>query len=119
MKHIFFNLVIVGHLLALAPVAVASPTLNPTLQPQYVGNPILAYDRIGPLVSTVLFIVLFAGIITALIFLLVGAVQYGTAGDGPGAQKGRQTMTYAVVGIILLALVFVFMTIYNNILPKA
>ena len=38
----------------------------------------------------------------------------GTAGGGDGAAKGRLTMIYAAVGLLLLGFVYVVILIYNQ-----
>jgi hypothetical protein len=83
------------------------------------ANPIYAYGQLGTLFSTLFTIILLAGAVTAIGVFIFGAIQYGTAGDSNGAAKARQSMTGAVVGLVLLGLVYVFLTYYNRILPSA
>lgn len=83
------------------------------------SDPIKAYGKLGTLFSVLFTILLIAGGITAIGFFIFGAIQYGTAGSGDGAAKARRTMTAAVVGLILMGLVFAFIHFYNTILPAA
>jgi len=78
------------------------------------ANPNDAYGLLGNLVSTVINIIIFGGAVTAFIFFIIGAIQWGTAGGGDGAAKGRLTMIYAAVGLLLLGFVYVVILIYNQ-----
>ena len=81
------------------------------------ADPSKAYGLIGTTVSVILTIVIFAGAVTCIIYLIIGAIQWTTARGGPGAAQGRTTMTFAVLGLVLLALTYIFMLYFNDILP--
>lgn len=83
------------------------------------ANPNESYLLLGKLISTLITLILIAGALTAFIFFIIGAIQWGTAGSGDGAAKGRATMLYAAVGMVVLALVYVLILLFNNILPSA
>ena len=83
------------------------------------ANPNSAYGLLGNLIGTLIYIIMIGGAVAAFVFFIVGAIQWGTAGSGDGAANGRKTMLYAAFGMVLIALVYVFMIIFNNILPSA
>jgi hypothetical protein len=78
----------------------------------------VAYGAIGKAISVLLNLTILSGALVAFVFFVRGAIQWGTARAGDGAAKGRTTMLYAAIGLILLACVYVFILFYNNILPK-
>ncbi len=83
------------------------------------ANPNSAYGLLGNLISTLIYIIIIGGALTAFVFFIIGAIQWGTAGSGDGAANGRKTMIYAAAGLVTVALVYVFMIFFNNILPGA
>lgn len=82
-------------------------------------DPVEAYGLLGNLFSTLFTLLLFAGALTSFAFLVIGAIQWGTASSGDGAEKGRKTITYAIGGLIMMAAVYIFMLLYNSIIPSA
>jgi hypothetical protein len=116
----FFN---VAHTFFPHEVWAATPTPISSFDPNRgagkLNDPTQAFTLIGPLFETIITVAMFAGAITALIFIIIGAVQYITAGDGQGAAKARSTITYAAVGLIMLAMTYVFILFYNSVLPAA
>ena len=84
--------------------------------PGALADPHEAYTLLGPLISNLLALALFLGGLAALAFLIMGAIQWGTAGSGEGAAKGKSTMLYAAIGLIMLGLVYVVILIYNSLL---
>jgi hypothetical protein len=80
-------------------------------------DPTCAYNSLGTLIGLLLNLALLAGAIIAVFFMIIGAYQWITAGSGDGAKKGRGTIIYAAIGLIGLALVYVFMLLYNNFIP--
>lgn len=87
--------------------------------PGPLDNPSEAYGLLGPLISNLLGLALFAGALVAFVFFILGAIKWGTAGSGDGAEQGRKTMLYAGIGLVMLGLVYVVIIIYNAALPSA
>ncbi len=56
----------------------------------------------------------FAGIVFFIMFI-VGGFSYLTAGGNPQAVEGaRKTLTYAIMGLVFIALAFLILTIISN-----
>lgn len=56
----------------------------------------------NPYLKTVLDTLLFAAGIVSFLFVLVGGIRYITAtGDGPRIQKAKDTLLYAIIGLII------------------
>src|SRR5688572_28247793 len=87
--------------------------------PGALANPAEAYGLLGGLISNLLTLALFAGGMAALVFFIIGAIQWGSAASGDGAAKGRRTMIYAGAGLVMLGLVYVLILLYNSIIPRA
>jgi len=72
----------------------------------------------GSLISILANILRFAiGIagVVAFVYVIVGGYQYVTSeGDPAAVEKGRKTLTFAIVGLIIIAVAFVFMTYVNE-----
>ncbi len=87
--------------------------------PACLSDPVQAKGYIGDVIGMVLNLVLIAGALGAFVMLIYGAYQYILAQGDPGkAAQGRKAMIYAVAGLIIMAMVYVFILIYNNILPS-
>ena len=82
-------------------------------------NPTSAYGLLGDLISMLFTLIIFAGALAALVYFIIGAIKWGSAGSGEGAAEGRKTMLYAAIGLIMLGLVYIFMLLYNSIVPSA
>lgn len=64
----------------------------------------------GVLISQILNIALIAGVIAVLLFLILGAFEWLTAGGDAGkVTKAREKMTNAVIGLVVLASVVAIM----------
>jgi TRAP-type C4-dicarboxylate transport system permease small subunit len=75
---------------------------------QFSGSPTFAGTASGNLLDAVVTIVniflLLAGLVAA-IFLIIGGVRYITSqGDEDAAGKAKQTVLYAVIGLIVIGL---------------
>lgn len=65
--------------------------------------------------ANVLQVVLAFGGIVLFIMLLAGGFQYITAGGNPqGVEAAKKTLTYAIAGIILLALSFLILALISK-----
>ena len=66
------------------------------------------FDSLGEAVSTIISVIFFVAALAAFFFILWGAVTYVTAGDDTSkTDAARKKITNAVVGLILVALVYV------------
>ncbi len=66
------------------------------------------FNTLGEAVSTIISVVFFVAALAAFFFILWGAVNYVMAGDDSSkTEAARKRITNAVVGLILVALVYV------------
>ena len=66
------------------------------------------FNSLGEAVSTIISVIFFVAALAAFFFILWGAVNYVTAGDDSSkTEAARKRITNAVVGLILVALVYV------------
>ncbi len=74
-------------------------------------------ETAGALITSVLqLLLLFAGSL-AVIFLVLGGVQYVTSrGNEEAAEKAKKTMTAAIVGLVIIIMAFAIVYIISNIL---
>jgi hypothetical protein len=106
--------------LALAPVATLAATEDrgvPTnLAPVNVpGNLSISYI----LVTIILWILGFSAAV-AILFLILGGLQFVTsAGNSDRVTKAKQTILYAVLGIVVIVLAYVIVIFVNNNLNSA
>jgi uncharacterized membrane protein YidH (DUF202 family) len=88
--------------------------------PAGLADPAKAKGYFGDVLSTVINLLLIAGALGAFAMFAYGGFRYMTAQDDAGKTKqARDTMQYAAVGLIIMSMVYVFMLIYNNILPHS
>ena len=74
------------------------------------------FDSLGQAVSTIISVIFFVAALAAFFFILWGAVSYVTAGDDSSkTDAARKRITNAVVGLILVALVYVIWLIVAQI----
>lgn len=78
-------------------------------------------DSIAPLVQVVINALLYIAGAVSLIFMLVGGLKFITSAGDPGkAASGRNTVLYALAGILVSSLAFVIVQyIYGRISPGA
>ena len=78
------------------------------------------FDSVGDLGSFIFQILLYFGIILAVIFIIIGGYKFITSGGDPGkAASARSTLIYAIIGLILMFFSIVIMylvqaTFINN-----
>jgi hypothetical protein len=71
----------------------------------------------GLLINQILSIVLVIGVIAVLFYLIVGSVEWITSGGDKGkAEKARDKMTQAVIGLVILVSVFAIMMFIQQLL---
>lgn len=88
--------------------------------PANLQDPVSARNLLSGVISMGINILLIAGAFAAFGMFIFGAFRYMTAKDDPAkTKKARDTMQYAIVGLIIMSMVYVFLVIYNNILPSA
>ena len=70
---------------------------------------------IGTVVQNVIKLLAPAAAIAFLVMLLVGAYKFMTSGGDPkGAASARSTLTYALIGVVLLAVSWLILQIVNG-----
>ncbi|OGD86534.1 hypothetical protein A2870_01900 [Candidatus Curtissbacteria bacterium RIFCSPHIGHO2_01_FULL_41_11] len=80
-------------------------------------TPANRFATTGDLVSNIIIILTsFAGAL-ALIFIIIGGIKFITAaGDEKKMQSATQTLTYAIIGLIVTALAFIILRIVQQFL---
>ncbi len=114
-KQIIASLAVLPVLLFASPLASAAPVdvLCDPQNPNTASNPLCdqqgtAQNDIFDIVQTVINILLIASGIVAVIMIIVGGFRYITSnGDANAATAARNTIMYAVVGLIVAGLAFV------------
>jgi hypothetical protein len=75
-----------------------------------VEEEVATLECIGCVIQNLLQYAVRLGGVIAFIFLVIGGFKYLTAGGDPKkAQAARNTLTYAVVGVVLLVLIWFIM----------
>lgn len=79
----------------------------PTSVPVPSGLPRIATgglrDSIGPMISTVLNFLFIAGVVLAVIFILVAGIRYITSqGEPQKIAEARQSLMYAIIGLVIV-----------------
>jgi hypothetical protein len=91
---------------------------NGTSGGQITLQPAFGFTTIGQALSTIISIIFLVAGLLAFVFILLGAFSYLTAGDDSAkTQKARTQITNAVVGLILVALVYVIWLLAINLIP--
>lgn len=88
---------------------------------QKISSDIPTLVCIVPVIASVVQIALYFLGSVATLFLLWGAIQFVlSGGDQKAVQKARNTMTYAILGVVLIFLSFLAMNFINDFLglPK-
>ena len=76
------------------------------------------FTSLSQAINTIISVIFFGAALAAFVFIVLGAFQYVTAGDdATKTEKSRKTITNAVVGLILVALVYVIFQIVIRIVP--
>lgn len=76
-------------------------------------------DRLPTIVQNILNAIIGITGIIAVIFIIIGGVQYMTStGDAPKVQKAKNTILYAVIGLIIVILAFVIVNWVINMVGK-
>jgi hypothetical protein len=102
----------------LSPLICAAAGLTPPTNP---GLPGAAGATIGGTIVDIIQLILLpiVGII-AVLFIIIGGFQYITsAGNDDMAKKGKQTLTYAIIGLVIVILSYVIITVIINTLVNA
>ncbi len=88
----------------LSAVDFSKPTVNPAAQ----------YADIGSILNQVLPAIMIVASLVCLALMLVGAISYLTSsGEQEKTQKARRTITYSVVGIILIFLSYLIVRLVS------
>lgn len=66
-----------------------------------------AKDKLPSTIQNILNVIIGISSFIAVVFIIIGGIQYMTsAGDGGKVKKARETILYAVIGLIVCALSF-------------
>ncbi len=83
------------------------------------GGKITGAKSVGELIGNIIDILLGLVLTIAILFLIIGGFFYITsAGDPDKAKKGKQTLTYAVLGIALVMLSYTIVYVINSALSQ-
>jgi hypothetical protein len=79
------------------------------------GNPSQGGTALGKLISGLLGALFVAGFILAFMQLIIGGIQWITAGgDKQALEKARNGITNAIMGLIIVAASYAIMTLVGN-----
>ncbi|MCL4387229.1 MAG: pilin [Patescibacteria group bacterium] len=99
----------------LPQIALAEPLLNGLNDPN--KNQANSRQAIEALVGNVQAIVLNTAGAIAVLMIVIGGVTYITsAGNEKQAQKGKQFLTYAIIGLLLVVLAKIILSIFARVL---
>jgi len=94
--------------------AVATPAFAQTFNFPRTKVP---FTDFGPLLANALVILFFFAAVLAFIFIVIGGIQWITAGgDKMAAQSARDRITAAVVGLVIVVAAFALSLIVLNVL---
>ncbi|MBR3256093.1 hypothetical protein IKG10_00235 [Candidatus Saccharibacteria bacterium] len=77
-------------------------------------------DQIVTVVQNILYAIIGVCGIVAVVYIVLGGISYMTSGGDPGkVKKARDTIVYAVIGLVVCALAFVVVNFtINNVLKE-
>lgn len=82
---------------------------------QVTGNGIASTTKLSEVVPNVITILLSVSGVIAVLFIIIGGFQYMTSSGNPeAAKKGRQTLTYAIVGLVIIVLSYIIVSVVLN-----
>jgi len=107
-----------------APLAVATTAFLSLVSPAFAQVTISGFSDdnipfldLGKLLSNILALIFFFAALLAFIFILIGGLQWITAGgDKASAQSARDRITAAVVGLLIVVSAFAITVILNAVL---
>jgi hypothetical protein len=103
-------LVVAGMLSLVSPVLAAIEPITIT--------PSIGFTSLSQAINTMLDFLFFFGALACFFYIVLGAFKYVTAGDNSNAvSSARTTVTNAIIGLILLAVVFVAFQVIVRIIP--
>jgi len=110
------GVLLVSPFLALAAQTPAPPTITPVAPQGSVSGGEVARSILDTVRNWVVGIT--AGIVA--LFLIIGGLMYVTSGGEPQkAAKAKQTLIYALIGLIIILLSYVIITIISNLIGGA
>lgn len=100
------------------PLIALAQTGNVGAGPSAVINPI-AYDSLGALiVALVRFLLTMIGALSVL-FIIIGAVRMvASAGNEKSVKAGKDTVTWAVIGLVVALLAFTIINLVQSVLGR-
>lgn len=92
---------------------------NLAQDPACLSDPRQAMSLTGPLISWAIGLLLIGGAIGAIAMFVFGAYKYMMSEGDPGkTAEARKTIQYAVAGLLITGIVYLFIIFYNNIIPS-
>lgn len=86
--------------------------------PTIVLQPVIGFSSIGQATNTLISAAFLGGALLTFFYIIRGAFKYVTAGDNAAnTQAARSTIQNAVIGLIILACVYVLFKIMVGIIP--
>lgn len=104
----------------LAPLAVAFPAFAGTVDPcptgQFKGLCGLSADKLGPVISAVVTLLLIIATLISLFFLIWGGIRWVTSGgDKAKVESARNTIIAAIIGLVIAFLAYFILTLVLSI----
>lgn len=77
-----------------------------------VFSPAGLFDNLGNLISSIIQLMITAGAVLCIIFIIVGGFKFITAaGDEKSIASAKATLTYAIIGLIVILLAFIIVQV--------
>lgn len=81
-------------------------------------RPVIGFSTLSQAINTLMSVAMFGGALICLGYLILGAYKYLTAQDNAAnTAAARQTMINAIIGLILLGLIYVIFMVVVNLIP--
>jgi hypothetical protein len=75
------------------------------------------FPTLGSLVSVIISLLFGLGVLVSFIMLLIGSIKYmNSGGDMEAASGARSTITYAIIGLVLVICAFVIVKVLGTII---
>lgn len=121
MKNLFSKLYYSLILVAMPMVAFAAddPTCNDPSLTSVKSKFAVHYCSVNSVVIQVITILLSVLAVISALMIVIGGYRYVmSAGNPEGAKKGRQTITYAIIGLVVSVLAYTLIAIVNNTITR-
>lgn len=84
------------------------------MQSLFEGVNVDSLDGISKLIGNAIQLASVAAGAVAVIFIIVGAIQYASSGGGDGVAKAKKTISMAIGGLVLALGAYGFVTFINS-----